>query len=83
MTPIQLAALRFVAERRIDRATGRIQSVDLREIGEAMRQRIIDLAMMEPPLVDVDGPRVIMTVSGECTLRTIVDEQLAPDKPRS
>ena len=75
MTPIQLAALRFVAERRVDRASGRVQSVDLREIGEAMRQRIIDLGMMDRPLVDIDGPRVILTLRGEEALREIAIEQ--------
>ncbi len=64
MTPVQLAAFRFLAERPIDRASGRVQSADLREISEPMRQRIIDLAMMDPPLVDVDGPRVILTLRG-------------------
>lgn len=71
MTPIQVAALRFVAHRRVDLTTDRIQSVDLREISEPMRQRLIDLAMMEKPLVDVDGPRVMLTLRGDEVLRDI------------
>jgi hypothetical protein len=64
VTPIQLATFKFVGERRIDRDTKRHRDVDLREISEPMRQRIIDLAMMEPPLIEVDGPRVFLTGHG-------------------
>jgi hypothetical protein len=64
MTPIQKAALDFVGDVRTDRATGRIQQHDLRDISEPMRQALIDLAMMEPALVDVDGGRVFLTVAG-------------------
>jgi hypothetical protein len=64
LTPIQHAALMHVACRPIDRITGRMQSVDLDDISEPMRQRLIDLAMMEPPLVDVDGPLVYATDAG-------------------
>lgn len=39
--------------------------VDLRKIGEPMRQRLIDLAMEEPPLVDVDADRVFLTEAGK------------------
>lgn len=81
MTPIQLAAFRFVAERPIDRASGRVQSVDLREIGEPMRQRIIDLAMMDKPLVDVDGPRVILTLRG-IELLADLNEQFMKEEER-
>lgn len=62
MTPIQIAALHFVADRQV--VAGRIQFVDLRGIGEPMRQRIIDLGMMEPPLVDVDADKVFLTEAG-------------------
>ena len=61
MTPIQIAALKFVAETRTDRATGRRLNVTLSEISEPMRQRLIDLAMMEPPLVDVYGDTIVAT----------------------
>lgn len=77
MTPIQLAAFMFVAERRLDPATGRHRDVDLRDISEPMRQRIIDLGMMEPPLVDVDGDCVFLTGHGY-VLRS---ELLAPPRP--
>lgn len=62
MTPIQIATFKFVAERRI--VNGRHQTVDLREISEPMRQKIIDLAMMEPPLVSVDADKVFLTGHG-------------------
>lgn len=69
MTPIQIAALRFVGDRPIDCATGRKRSVDLREISEPMRQALIDLGMHEPPLVDVDADRVQITWDGYKLLR--------------
>lgn len=75
MTPIQIATFKFVAERRI--VNGRHQSVDLREISEPMRQRIIDLAMMEPPLVYVDGPRIFLTGHGYVKIAEMAD-QLRP-----
>jgi len=64
MTPIHLATLAFIGERRIDRATGRAIGVELRQISEPMRQRIIDLGMAEPPLVDVEGDLVFLTPYG-------------------
>jgi hypothetical protein len=64
MTPILRAALAFVDVRRVDPASGRAKAVDLREISEPMRQRIIDLGMMEPALVDVEGDRVFLTPAG-------------------
>lgn len=39
--------------------------VDLRKISEPTRQRLIDLGMMEPPLVDVDADRVSLTEAGK------------------
>lgn len=71
MTPIHLAALRFIAERHIDRASGRIQTVDLRDISPAMRERLIDLAMQEPPLIDVDADQVFVTDAGKAVLDRI------------
>lgn len=41
-----------------------VGSVDLRKISEPMRQRLIDLAMEEPPLVDVDADQVSLTDAG-------------------
>lgn len=42
---------------------------DLRKISEGLRQRLIDLAMMEPPLVDVDADRVSITTAGRAALK--------------
>lgn len=70
MTPAHLIALRFVTDRSIDRTTGRIQTVDLRKIGEMMRQKIIDLGMMEPPLVAVEADQVFTTAAGIAALRS-------------
>jgi hypothetical protein len=44
-------------------------TIDLRKISEPMRQRLIDLAMMEPPLVDVDADRVSLTQAGQDAAR--------------
>jgi hypothetical protein len=54
VTDIQAIALRHVAE----------GNLDLRKISEPMRQRIIDLGMMDPPLVEVDADRVLLTRDG-------------------
>lgn len=40
------------------------KDMDLRKVSEPMRQRLIDLAMMEPALVDVDADRVFITKAG-------------------
>ena len=65
MTPIQIATLKHVAAMRGFRGVaGRRQSVDLRTISEPMRQKIIDLGMMSPPLVKVDGDEVMLTFFG-------------------
>lgn len=53
------AVLRHVAD---------VGTVDLRKISEPFRQRLIDLAMMEPPLVDVDADRVTLTDAGRAEL---------------
>lgn len=44
-------------------------SVDIRAISEPYRQRMIDLGMMEPPLVQVDADRVSLTDAGRQTLQ--------------
>lgn len=46
-----------------------VGSVDLRKISEPMRQRLIDLGMEEPPLVDVDADRVHLTDAGRKYVR--------------
>lgn len=71
MTPIQLAAFKFVAGR-LNPSDPKPRDVDLRYISEPLRQRLIDLAMMEPPLVDVDGPRVFLTRDGEIKRRELL-----------
>lgn len=80
MTPIQLATFKFVAERRI--VDGRHQTVDLREISEPMRQRIIDLAMMEPPLIGVDGPRVVLSGYGYVLARELREASVVSNGER-
>lgn len=44
-------------------------TVDLRRISEPTRQKVIDLGMMEPPLVDVDADRVFITRAGRLALQ--------------
>lgn len=41
-----------------------VGTLDLRKISEPMRQRLIDLGMEEPPLVEVDADRVRLTAAG-------------------
>lgn len=41
---------------------------DIREVSEPLRQRIIDLGMMEPPLVDIDADRIYVTEAGRVKL---------------
>lgn len=50
--------------KRILEHLARVGSVDLRVISEPMRQRLIDLAMEDPPLVDVDADQVRLTDAG-------------------
>lgn len=44
------------------------RTLDLRKVSEPMRQRLIDMGMMEPPLVDVDGDHVRLTDAGRAWL---------------
>ncbi len=73
MMPIHYAVLQMVADRRTDRATGRVRRFDLRRASEAMRQAIIDLAMREPPLVDINANDVFATEAGHAELRRRLD----------
>jgi len=43
--------------------------VDITKIGEARRQKIIDLGMHEPALVDVQGDMIAITAAGRAWLR--------------
>lgn len=45
-----------------------VGAMDLRKISEPTRQRLIDLAMEDPPLVDVDADRVFLTAAGRQSL---------------
>lgn len=45
-----------------------VKVLDLRKISEPMRQRLIDLAMEDPQLVDVDADRVYLTDAGHAAL---------------
>ena len=45
------------------------RNVRLERCSETLRQRLIDLAMKEPPLVDTDGPRVFLTEAGRRALK--------------
>ena len=47
------------------RHLAKVGSVDLRKISEPTRQRLIDLGMMEPPLVEVDADCVSLTEAGK------------------
>jgi hypothetical protein len=50
--------------------------LDLRFVSEPLRQRLIDLAMMDPPLVDVDADQVFLTRAGrELLHKTITEPQ--------
>jgi hypothetical protein len=44
------------------------RQLDLRRYSEAVRQRAIDLAMREPPYVDIDADRVFLTEAGVTAL---------------
>ena len=50
------------------RHLAKVGSLDLRTISEPTRQRLIDLGMQEPPLVEVDADRVTLTEAGKSTL---------------
>jgi hypothetical protein len=56
------------------RRLAKIGPFDLRTVGEPMRQKLIELGMAEPPLVDVDADRVFITKAGREALAAY-DEQ--------
>lgn len=55
-------------KKRILEHLAKVGTLDLREISEPMRQRLIDLAMDEPALVDVDADQVFLTDAGKNAL---------------
>lgn len=54
LKPIEIAILRHVEQ----------QGCDLRKVSDQWRQRLIDLGMREPPLVDVLADQVFITEHG-------------------
>lgn len=60
--------LRNLARKRIDPATNRVLHVDIRQVSEPFRQKAIDLAMMEPALVDIEADRLFVTDAGRKAL---------------
>lgn len=68
MTEAQIIVLRHIAEPRVDMLTGRINQIDIRRISEPYRQRAIDLGMMDPPLVEIDGDFLRITDAGRAAL---------------
>lgn len=52
---MHVAVLRYLAN---------VGEVDMRRISEPFRQRLIDLAMREPPLVDAAADRAFLTDAG-------------------
>jgi hypothetical protein len=68
VTEAQIIVLRHIAEPRVDMLTGRINQIDIRKISEPYRQRAIDLGMMEPPLVEIDGDFLSITDAGRAAL---------------
>jgi hypothetical protein len=67
LTTNQLRMLGTVAKR----------AADLRKISEQYRRLLIDFAMMETPLVDVDADQVFVTDAG----RAMLDAAPAAPKP--
>jgi hypothetical protein len=61
LTPAHLIALSHVSD----------IGADLRKISEPHRQKIIDLGMMEPPLIAVDADKVFVTDAGRAVLRNV------------
>ena len=47
----------------------RQRTVDVRTVSEVYRQTAIDLAMREPPLVDIDADRMFLTAEGKAAAR--------------
>lgn len=46
----------------------RERGMNLNGYTEGVRQRVIDLAMHEPPLVDMEGDQVVITEAGKTAL---------------
>lgn len=69
LSEAQMMVLAHIAEPRVDMLTGRMNQLDIRRLSEPYRQRAIDLAMHEPPLVDIDGDFLFVTDAGRLALR--------------
>lgn len=61
---IHMRAMHWAVLRHINQ----VGAADLRHMSEPMRQRVIDLGMLDPPLVDVDADRVFVTDAGRAAL---------------
>ena len=68
LTDAHIIVLRHIAEPRVDMFSGRVNQLDIRKLSEPYRQRAIDLGMMEPPLVDIDGDFLFVTAAGRAAL---------------
>lgn len=67
----QKMVLRHIADAPQGKTMGRPRRVDIRNVSEAYRQRVIDLGMMQPPLVDIDGDWLSVTDAGRSALRSL------------
>lgn len=61
---MSLSPIQRIILRNVERPGGD----DLREVSESYRQKLIDLAMMEPPLVEVDADQVTIASAGRMAL---------------
>lgn len=69
LSEMQWAVLEHVGNVCGLRADGRYGAIDLNTLDGRRRDAIIDLAMHDPPLVDVDGPRALITEHGKALIR--------------
>lgn len=58
LSPAQYIVLRLLRD----------ETRDIRHVSEAFRQCVIDLGVMEPPLVDIDGDVLRITPAGRAAL---------------
>lgn len=63
LTDMQAIVLARVFHRQMD---------DLRELGERGREVVIDLGMMEPPLIDTRADEIFITEAGITALRHFI-----------
>lgn len=68
LTAMQRVVLQHVAE--TEAGALRKHKIDIRSVSENYRQRAIDLGMMEPPLIDIDGDYLFITEAGRRALQS-------------